>query len=181
MRNGNRCQHRPDHAFRRRDEGPDPGKILLVGRNLWKIVLSQPEWRGIRNPCQQNGTLSRHPRHLTKTELKVCPMMRAEKRHCRIDRRRCRGSVSADPCRQGAAPVGRCRIITSDASTATTGRPSGSYEPVPAPMFTTLIASPSAASIADAIRRSRDPAHDMPRNQPRSCRKESWLQPSGRR
>jgi hypothetical protein len=36
------------------------------------------------------------------------------------------GSASTDPWRQGAAPAGRCRIITWDDFTAITVRPGGS-------------------------------------------------------
>ena len=41
--------------------------------------------------------------------------------------------------------------ISSDGSIGTTARSVGSYEPDPAPMFTTEAASPSAARIARAI------------------------------
>jgi hypothetical protein len=58
----------------------------------------------------------------------------------------------------GAAPTGRKAIITPDGSIATTRRPAGSYEPVPAPTLTTEIASPSASS----IRRARAVIHPRP-------------------
>ncbi len=64
------------------------------------------------------------------------------------------GSSSARPRTTRAAPGGRWAIITSDGSTAITSRSRGSYEPVPAPTFTTDRASPSAATIAAAIRGS---------------------------
>ena len=54
------------------------------------------------------------------------------------------GSASATARTTGAASGGRCVIITSDGSTATTCRSSGWYEPEPAPTFTTLRASPRA-------------------------------------
>jgi hypothetical protein len=55
---------------------------------------------------------------------------------------------------QRAAPAGRFARITGDGSTAMTLRPGGSYEPVPAPTFSTVRASPSAAQIRAAIRGS---------------------------
>ncbi len=48
------------------------------------------------------------------------------------------------------ASGGRCARITADGSTGTTSRSGDSYEPAPAPTFTTLRASPSARSIAAA-------------------------------
>ena len=48
----------------------------------------------------------------------------------------------------GGDPGGRCASITADGSTAATGRSRGSYEPVPAPTFTTGDASPSAVRSA---------------------------------
>jgi hypothetical protein len=64
------------------------------------------------------------------------------------------GRSSAKACTTGAAPSGRWAIITSDGSTAVTSRSAGSYAPVPAPMFTTVRASPSAARILAAMRGS---------------------------
>jgi len=64
------------------------------------------------------------------------------------------GNASATACTAGAAPSGRWAIMTSDGSTATTRRPFGSYEPVPAPTFTTLVAPARADSSCAAIRGS---------------------------
>jgi hypothetical protein len=64
------------------------------------------------------------------------------------------GSSSAYARTTGAELSGRWAIITSDGSTATTSRSRGSYAPVPAPTFTTLRASPSAAWILARIRGS---------------------------
>jgi hypothetical protein len=64
------------------------------------------------------------------------------------------GSVSATPCSAGAARSGRLAIISEEGSTAITSRSRGSYEPVPAPMLTTLRASPSAAQILASMRGS---------------------------
>jgi hypothetical protein len=61
------------------------------------------------------------------------------------------GSSSATALTTGAASSGRWAIITSDGSTATTSRSCGSYDPAPAPTFTTVRASPSAARIRAAI------------------------------
>ena len=51
-------------------------------------------------------------------------------------------------------PRGRWPIITSEGSTAVTSRSVGSYGPVPAPTFTTVRASPSAARILAPMRGS---------------------------
>ena len=64
------------------------------------------------------------------------------------------GSASARASMHGAAPGGRCARITADGSTAVTSRSRGSYAPAPAPTFSTVRASPSAAWIAAAIRGS---------------------------
>jgi len=64
------------------------------------------------------------------------------------------GSSSALACTTGAASGGRWAIITSDGSTATTSRSCGSYDPAPAPTFTTVRASPSATRMRAAIRGS---------------------------
>jgi hypothetical protein len=58
-----------------------------------------------------------------------------------------------------AAPGGRCARITADGSTATTLRPGGSYEPVPAPALPAARALLGAAQVGAAIRGSvRRPA-----------------------
>jgi hypothetical protein len=64
------------------------------------------------------------------------------------------GRSSALATIAGAAAGGRWAIMTRDGSIATSLRSSGSYAPAPAPMFTTVTASPSAAWIAAAIRGS---------------------------
>ena len=64
------------------------------------------------------------------------------------------GSASAVAITAGAASVPRWPIMTSDGSTARTQRSVGSYEPEPAPTFTTVRAGPSAVWIAAAIRGS---------------------------
>lgn len=64
------------------------------------------------------------------------------------------GSDSADARTAAAAPGGRAAIIPSEGSTAVTIRSAGSYDPVPAPTFTTVLASPRAAEIAAAMRGS---------------------------
>ena len=46
---------------------------------------------------------------------------------------------------------GRCDRIDADGSTAVTSRPSGSYEPAPAPTFSTVRADPSDSSMRAAI------------------------------
>jgi hypothetical protein len=64
------------------------------------------------------------------------------------------GSSSARASTTGAAPGGRCARITADGSTAVTSRSGGSYEPAPAPTFSTDRASPSAARMRAARRGS---------------------------
>src|SRR6185437_14430223 len=61
------------------------------------------------------------------------------------------GRLSAAAAMHGAAPAGRCARMTADGSAAVTSRPGGSYEPVPAPTFSTVRASPSAAQTCAAI------------------------------
>jgi len=58
-----------------------------------------------------------------------------------------KGNRSAQACTAGAEPAGRWWIITGEGSTATTRRPLGSYDPVPAPTFTTERASARARAI----------------------------------
>lgn len=64
------------------------------------------------------------------------------------------GRSSAKACTTAPAVAGRCRIISSDGSTATTRRSAGSYDPVPAPTFRMVAAGPSAAAMRAAIRAS---------------------------
>ena len=64
------------------------------------------------------------------------------------------GSASALARTAGAAPAGRCASMLGDGSIASTRRPGGSYEPAPAPTFTTVRAVPRAASMRSAIRGS---------------------------
>src|SRR4029450_5019488 len=64
------------------------------------------------------------------------------------------GRPSAVAATHGAASAGRCARMTADGSTAVTSRSEGSYEPVPAPTFNTVRASPSAAPTCAAIRGS---------------------------
>ncbi len=64
------------------------------------------------------------------------------------------GNAPATPRTTAAAPGARCPIIVSDGSTATTARSAGSYDPAPAPTFTTVRASPSARRITAAHRGS---------------------------
>jgi hypothetical protein len=61
------------------------------------------------------------------------------------------GSASAIARTAGAACSGRWAAMTADGSTAPTGRSRGSYDPVPAPTFSTLSAPPIAAASAAAI------------------------------
>ena len=64
------------------------------------------------------------------------------------------GQLDAQVGTAFAAAAGRLRIISSDGSTAVTSRSTGSYDPVPAPTFSTLRASPSAVWIIAAMRGS---------------------------
>src|SRR5579872_2750703 len=64
------------------------------------------------------------------------------------------GSASAMAATHGAAPAGRCARMSADGSTAVRARSGGSYDPVPAPTFTTVRASPSASQTCAAIRGS---------------------------
>ena len=57
------------------------------------------------------------------------------------------GSASATPRTAGAAPGGRCAIIVARRLDRHDAPVRGSYEPVPAPTFSTVRASPSAAWI----------------------------------
>ena len=63
------------------------------------------------------------------------------------------GMAWAVACTAGASTAGRCAIMTSDGSTASTVS-GGSYEPDPAPTLTTDRAPPRARLIAASIRRS---------------------------
>ncbi len=63
------------------------------------------------------------------------------------------GIRSAVACAAGALPGGRWAIIAADGSTARTVW-GGSYEPAPAPTFTTVAASASAAQICAWMRES---------------------------
>src|SRR4051812_25103356 len=65
-----------------------------------------------------------------------------------------RGSASARASIACEAPAGRCARIISDGSMAITSRSGDSYEPAPAPTFATVRASPSARSMAAAMRGS---------------------------
>src|SRR5262245_53766778 len=65
-----------------------------------------------------------------------------------------KGRRSAVAWTTGARPAGRWWIIVHAGSTATTRRSAGSYDPVPAPTFTTDVAEPRAESMAAAIRGS---------------------------
>ena len=73
------------------------------------------------------------------------PVVDGEDRHRRVDAAVAQRQRSADARIAGASAGGRCAAITSLGSMATTWRSRGSYEPVPAPTFTTVPASPSAA------------------------------------
>ena len=64
------------------------------------------------------------------------------------------GRRSAVASTAGRSRRERCARIAAEGSTATTGRSSGSYEPAPAPTFTTVRAAPSAAWTRAAIRGS---------------------------
>ena len=64
------------------------------------------------------------------------------------------GRLSATPSTARGSAGSRCRAIAVDGSTGITGRSAGSYEPVPTPTFTTVLASPSASCSAAAIRGS---------------------------
>jgi len=61
------------------------------------------------------------------------------------------GRLSAAAATHRDAPAGRCARMTADGSTAVTSRSGGSWEPVPAPTFRIVRASPSAAQTCAAI------------------------------
>jgi hypothetical protein len=64
------------------------------------------------------------------------------------------GSRSAVASTAGAAARGRWARIAADGSTASTYRSEGSYDPVPAPTFSTVRLAPSAACTLASIRGS---------------------------
>jgi hypothetical protein len=64
------------------------------------------------------------------------------------------GRSSAVASTAAGSPAGRCARIDTDGSTGVTWRSAGSYEPAPAPTFSTVRAAPSAWLIRAAIRAS---------------------------
>src|SRR6267378_4202298 len=134
----------PPELLERRED------VAIERHQLRKVIVDQPEpeHRG-RVPREDHHALARDARQLAEPARAIGPVVHGEHGEGGAERRVAERQIAG-----GAVPGRRWRSIAADGSTATTGRSAGSYEPAPAPTFTTLAAAPSASAMAAAIRGS---------------------------